>query len=55
MLNASPITAWEGAGAIFTYAGSLGALFWFWVAVLLCLTPLWVSLSDEAAAEREFG
>ena len=29
MFNSSPITAWEGAGAFFNYAGSGGAVFWF--------------------------
>lgn len=55
MINSSPITSWEGASAFFTFAGSFGSVFWFWAAVILCITPLWVSLSDESAAEREYG
>ena len=50
MFNASPIETWEGAGAIFTYAAG-GAGFWFWMAVLCCLIPIWVMLRAEKAAE----
>ncbi|MEM7195680.1 MAG: hypothetical protein AAF402_12065 [Pseudomonadota bacterium] len=52
MINSSPITTWEGAGAIYTFAGS-GAGFWFFVMCVLCIVPLWVSLRAENKAERE--
>jgi len=51
MIDSSPITSWEGAGAIFTFAAG-GAQFWFWVAVILCIVPLVVSLRAEKAAEE---
>ena len=55
MLNSSPITAWEGAAAIFNWAGSGGAVLWFWVMVALCIIPVVTSLRAENAAEREHG
>ncbi len=54
MINSSPIDTWEGAAAFFTFAGS-GAVLWFWIMVILCLVPLWVSLKAENAAEDEHG
>jgi len=55
MFNSSPIDAWEGAAAIFTWAGSGGAVLWFWVMVILCLIPIVTSLRAEDAAERVHG
>ena len=55
MLNSSPITSWEGAVAFFTWAGSGGAVFWFWVMVILCIIPILTSLKSENAAEQEHG
>lgn len=55
MFNSSPIASWEGAAAIFTWAGSGGAVLWFWVMVVLCLIPIVTSLRTENAAEREHG
>lgn len=55
MLNSSPITSWEGAAAFFTWAGSGGAVFWFWVMVILCIIPILTSLKSENAAEQEHG
>lgn len=55
MINSSPITTWEGAAAFFNFAGGAGALFWFWVAVALCITPLWVALAAERRAEIDHG
>lgn len=54
MLDSSPIDAWEGATAIFTYAAG-GAGFWFWVMAALLIVPLFVSLKAENAAEKEHG
>ncbi len=53
MFNSSPITTWEGAGAFFNYAGSGGAVFWFWVMAALLIVPLVVALRAENAAEAE--
>ena len=55
MFNSSPITAWEGAGAFFTWAGTSGAVISFWVMVVLCIIPILTSLRAENAAEREHG
>ncbi len=52
MFDSSPITTWEGVGAFFTFAGSGGATFWFWVSVVLCIVPLVVALRAESAAEK---
>ena len=54
MINSSPITSWEGAEAIFTFASG-GAGFWFWVMCALCIVPIVVSLKAESAAEDEYG
>ena len=53
MFNSSPIETWEGAAAFFNYAGSGGAVLWFWIMVILCIVPLCVSLKAENEAERE--
>lgn len=55
MFNSSPIEAWEGAAAIFTWAGSGGAVLWFWVMVALCIIPIVTSLRAENEAERNHG
>ena len=55
MINSSPIETFEGAAAIFTFAGSGGAAFWFWIMCALCIVPLVVSLKAENAAEKEHG
>lgn len=54
MFNSSPIEAWEGAGAFYTFFGG-GALFWFWVAVICLIIPLWVALRAEKHAEDRHG
>ncbi len=54
MFDSSPITSWEGAGAFFNYAGSGGAVFWFWVAVIVSIIPIWIVLGDEKSAEKEY-
>ncbi|WP_423906799.1 hypothetical protein [Candidatus Spongiihabitans sp.] len=54
MFNSSPITSWEGAGAFFNYAGSGGAVFWFFIAAILCIIPVLVSLKAEKAAEDKY-
>ena len=54
-MNSSPIEAWEGAAAIFPWAGSGGSVFWFLVMCVLCIVPLVVSYNAENAAEKEHG
>lgn len=55
MIDSSPIETFEGAAAIFTFAGTGAVEFFFWLMVALCIVPLIVSLKAENAAEREHG
>ncbi|MFT5261042.1 MAG: hypothetical protein ACI9J2_000990 [Saprospiraceae bacterium] len=55
MFNSSPITTWEGAAAFFPYAGSGGAVFWFWVCMALLVVPLYTAFKAEKAAESTHG
>ena len=50
MFNSSPIESWEGAGVFYTFFDG-GALFWFWVAVICLIIPIWVALRAEKAAQ----
>ena len=54
MFNSSPIDSWEGAGAFYTFFDG-GAGFWFLIAVICCLIPLWVALRAEKAAQDRHG
>ena len=54
MINSSPIDTWDAAGAIFTFAGTGGVVFWFIVMCALCIAPLYVSLRAENAVEKEY-
>lgn len=53
MLDSSPITAWEGAKAIFTFAGSWGAVYWFWIMAILLIVPLVVAFRAEKRTEKD--
>ena len=54
LLATSPIASWDGAGAFYTYgANSGGALFWFWVSVILCIVPVIVAWRAEGRAEKK--
>ena len=54
MIDSSPIEVWEGAGVFMSFGGSTGALlFWFWVAVICCIIPLWVTLKTENFHEHK--
>ena len=54
MFNSSPITSWEGAGAIFTYADSpAGMAVCFWIMTAMLLVPLAVSIKAENQAELD--
>ena len=56
MFDTSPIEACEGAAAFFNFGpDTFGAKLWFWISVVLCIVPLWVSLKAENAAEDEHG
>ncbi|MDB4002340.1 hypothetical protein N9449_06505 [Oceanospirillaceae bacterium] len=52
MFHSSPITSWEGAEAIFTYADSpLGMAVCFWIMTAMLIVPLVVSYKAEEKAE----
>ena len=54
MLSSSPITSWEGAEVFYTFGANSGAThFWFWVAVILWIIPLFVACKAENKAERD--
>jgi len=51
MFNSSPITSWEGAEAIFSYADSpMGMAVCFWVMTAMLIVPLVVSYNAEERA-----
>ncbi len=53
MFGASPIEAWEGAGVVYSYAGSGGVHLFFWISVILCVGTIVASIVAENRAERE--
>lgn len=53
MFNSSPITTWDGATIFGTFMGGAGVHLWFWLAVICCLIPLFVSLKAEKKAEDD--
>jgi len=54
MINSSPITTWEGAEAIFTFADSpMGMAICFWVMAAMLIVPLVVTYNAEEKAETE--
>ncbi len=53
MFGASPIEAWEGAGVVYSYAGSGGAHLFFWISVILCVGTIAASIMAENRAEKE--
>jgi hypothetical protein len=54
MINSSPITTWEGAEAIFSFADSpMGMAVCFWIMTAMLIVPLVVSYRAEERAEIE--
>ena len=51
MFSSSPIETWEGAGVFYSFAGSAGI--WFWIAVILCIIPLIITLKTENHHEKQ--
>ncbi len=47
MINSSPIETWEGAEVMFSFAGGAGTDLFFWLAVVLCVVPLYYTLKNE--------
>ena len=53
MFNSSPIEAWEGAGVFMSFGANTGwTHLWFWIAVILCILPLFVTLKTEQHHEK---
>ena len=54
MFNSSPIEVWEGAGVFYSFGAGTGmTVLIFWLAVICCLIPLWVSLQTENHHEHK--
>ena len=53
MFNSSPIESWDGAGVFYSFAQSGMTDFWFWIAVLLCIFPLFITLKTENHHENQ--
>ena len=46
-MNSSPIESWDGAAAIFSFAGGGGVTLFCLLTVVLCLVPLFFTLKTE--------
>ena len=53
MFDSSPIESWDGAGAFYSFAGSGMTDFWFWIAVICCIIPLYFTLKTENEHETK--
>ena len=53
MFGGSPIESWEGAAAVYSYAGSGGVHLFLWISVLLCVGTIVTSIIVENRAEAE--
>ena len=53
MFNSSPIESWDGAGVFYSFAGSGMTDLFFWLTVLLCIIPLYVTLKTESHHEKQ--
>ena len=53
MFDSSPIDSWDGAGVIYSFAGSGMTDFWFWIAVICCIVPLYFALQTENHHEKQ--
>lgn len=53
MFNSSPIESWDGAGVFYSFAQTGMTDFWFWVAVILCIIPMFVTLKTENHHENQ--
>ena len=52
MFGASPIEAWEGAGVVYSYAGSGGVHLFFWISVILCVGTIAASIMSEKPCRK---
>ncbi len=53
MFDSSPIETWEGIGVFYSFADSGMVHFWFWIAVILCIVPLFITLNTENHHEKK--
>ena len=54
MFDSSPIETWEGASVFMSFGANTGMThFWFWVAVILCILPLFITLKTEQKHEKQ--
>lgn len=51
MFNSSPIESWDGAGVFYSFAGGGGTTLFFWLAVILCIVPLYYVFKAENETE----
>ncbi|MBT8433790.1 MAG: hypothetical protein KJN95_03980 [Gammaproteobacteria bacterium] len=53
MFNSSPIEVWEGAGVFMSFGANTGwTHLWFWLAVIACIIPLFITLKTEQHHEN---
>lgn len=53
MFNSSPIEVWEGAGVFMSFGANTGwTHLWFWLAVIACIVPLFITLKTEQHHEN---
>ena len=54
MFNSSPIEVWEGAGVFMSFGANTGwTHLWFWLAVIACIVPLFITLKTEQHHETQ--
>lgn len=54
MFNSSPIEVWEGAGVFMSFGANTGwTHLWFWLAVIACIVPLFITLKTEQHHENK--
>ncbi len=54
MFNSSPIEVWEGAGVFMSFGANTGwTHLWFWLAVVACIVPLFITLKTEQHHENQ--
>ena len=54
MFDSSPIETWEGASVFMSFGASSGWIqLWFWLAVILCIVPLFITLKTEQQHEKQ--
>lgn len=52
MIDSSPIDTWEGATVFYSFAGGAGTDLFFWLMVILCIVPLFITFRTEQHHEH---